>query len=76
MRTILALLLAAVPGCADWTLYGCVATTRNWVVGSRLLPSGVFRRNNDGQWVRVGFPHPITSALDYSRQDPGRGGAF
>jgi hypothetical protein len=70
MRFLLLLLAVALPAGAEWTLYGCVATTRNWVVGSKLLPSGVFRRGTDGQWTRVGFMHPIASALDYSRQDP------
>jgi hypothetical protein len=70
MRAVLLLVLIALPVCAEWTLYGCVATTRNWVVGSRMLPSGVFRRGEDGHWTRVGFMHPITSALDYNRANP------
>jgi hypothetical protein len=68
MRAVLLLVVIALPVCAEWTLYGCVATTRNWVVGSRMLPSGVFRRSQDGQWTRVGFMHPITSA----RLQPGK----
>jgi photosystem II stability/assembly factor-like uncharacterized protein len=70
MRAILALAVLTLPVCAEWTLYSCVATTKNWVVGTRVQASGVFRRSAGGEWTRVGYMHPITNALDYARNDP------
>lgn len=68
-------LLAAMSLCAgaeDWSLYVCMATTKNYVVGAKLLDSGVFRRVGAGQWRQTGHPDPFTFSLDYDRRDPAR----
>jgi photosystem II stability/assembly factor-like uncharacterized protein len=48
-----------------------MATSKNYVVGARLPPSGVFRRDATGLWQQAGFNHPFTFALSYDRNIPG-----
>jgi photosystem II stability/assembly factor-like uncharacterized protein len=72
VRTPLALLLAFLP-CpvpAQYTLYACMAVTKEYVVGARLPPSGLFRKASGEAWQHAGFNHPFLSALDYDPQDP------
>jgi photosystem II stability/assembly factor-like uncharacterized protein len=65
MRSFLALLLLGVvfPLFAQHTAYVCAATTKEYVVGAKLPPSGVFRKTAAGAWEQIGFNHPFTSAL-------------
>jgi photosystem II stability/assembly factor-like uncharacterized protein len=55
-----------------WSLYVCMATTKDYVVGAKLLPSGVFRRTGAGEWQQSGHPNPFTFSLDYDRRDPSK----
>jgi len=66
------LLLAAlpIPALAQFTLYSCGATLKNYVVGARLPPSGIFVKAAAGEWRHAGYNHPFVSALDYDRDDP------
>ncbi len=61
---------AVAPLLAQHTLYVCAATTREYVVGAKLPPSGVFRKMLDGAWERVGFNHPFTNALAWDTRRP------
>ncbi|MDZ4797349.1 MAG: hypothetical protein SGI92_04255 [Bryobacteraceae bacterium] len=65
-----ALLLSA--EAQTWSLYVCMATTKDYVVGAKLLPSGVFRRAGASDWRQSGHPNPFTFSLDYDRRDPSK----
>ncbi len=65
-----ALLLSA--DAQTWSMYVCMATTKDYVVGAKLLPSGVFRRAGSGEWKLTGHPNPFSFTLDYDRRDPSR----
>jgi photosystem II stability/assembly factor-like uncharacterized protein len=56
---------------ADWTMYIAMATLKNYVVGAKLPPSGVFRRDPVDGWQQAGYNHPFSFALDYDRRAPG-----
>ena len=64
------LLLLALPLTAQYRLYTCMVTSRGYVVGAPLPPSGIFRKPAGGEWEHVGFAHPFVSALDYDPRDP------
>lgn len=71
MRWFLFLPFVCLPAAADdWTMYLAMATSKNYVVGARLPPSGVFRRGS-AEWQQVGYNHPFSFALDFDRRDPG-----
>ena len=55
---------------ADWSMYIAMATSKNYVVGAKLPPSGVFRRSG-AEWQQAGYNHPFSFALDYDRRDTG-----
>lgn len=65
---VLPLLGAMFPLIAQHTIYACAATTKEYVVGAKLPPSGVFRKTG-GAWERVGFNHPFTNALAWDPRD-------
>jgi len=54
-----------------YTLYTCMVTSKGYVVGARLPPSGIFVKPPSGVWRHVGFNHPFITALDYDPRDPG-----
>ncbi len=73
MRALSVLLcLASALQAADWTLYATMTTSKGYVVGAKLLPSGVFARDGNGvaPWRPVGFNHPFAFALGYAGKDP------
>ena len=70
MRFLTLWLVAVLCYGADWTLYVCAATTKNYVVGAKLLPSGLFSRQGANDWRLQGHPNPFTFALDYDPNDP------
>lgn len=57
---------------ADWDLYACISTTKEYVVGAKLLPSGVFRRTPEGAWELTGHATPFAFGIDYDRRDPAK----
>lgn len=67
----LPLLLVAAGGLggADWRLFVSGASSKGYVVGARLPPSGVFERVG-GEWRQRGFTHPAIAGMDYDRGDP------
>jgi photosystem II stability/assembly factor-like uncharacterized protein len=70
MRCLLLLALLPLPAAAQFTLYSCGATLKNYVVGARLPPSGLFARSAAGPWHHAGFNHPFINALDFDPRDP------
>lgn len=52
-------------------MYLAMATSKNYVVGAKLPPSGVFRRDPKSGWQQAGYNHPFSFALDYDRRAPG-----
>jgi len=67
------LLLTMLPGslAGEFTLYTCMVTSKGYVVGAKLPPSGIFLRTADGAWRHAGFNHPFVNALDFDPRDPG-----
>src|SRR3954454_20679912 len=53
------------------TLYTCMGTSKDYVVGAKLPPSGIFVKSGEGPWRHAGFNHPFITALDYDPKDPG-----
>jgi hypothetical protein len=68
----LLLLLAALPLplSAQYTLYACLTSTREYFVGAKLSPSGLFIKPPAGEWQHAGYNHPFLTALDYDPADP------
>src|ERR1035438_7644666 len=52
------------------TLYTCMVTSKDYVVGAKLPPSGIFRRLPTGEWRHAGFNIPFLAALDFDPGDP------
>jgi hypothetical protein len=70
IRRLVVLALAALSvRAADWTLYITMATTKDYVVGAKLLPSGLFRPNGPSEWQRLPYNHPFQFSLDYDPAD-------
>jgi photosystem II stability/assembly factor-like uncharacterized protein len=64
-------LLAVIPVASSaQTLFACATTTKEYVVGAKLPPSGLFSKDRDGQWQHTGFNHPFIFSLDYDPSDP------
>jgi photosystem II stability/assembly factor-like uncharacterized protein len=70
MRLLVFALTVVLSYAADWTLYAAAATTKNYVVGAKLLPSGLFSRQAATDWRLQGHANPFTFALDYDPRDP------
>jgi hypothetical protein len=67
-----ALLWAALPlpALAQYTLYACGSSSKDYVVGAKLPASGIFVRPADGEWRHAGFNHPLINAFDFDPRDP------
>jgi photosystem II stability/assembly factor-like uncharacterized protein len=68
------LLLAAVlplPLVGQYSLYTCMVTSKDYVVGAKLPPSGIFRKPPTGEWRHAGYNHPFINAVDYDPADTG-----
>lgn len=71
MRWLLLLALLTLPASAQYTLYTCMVTSKGYVVGAKLPPSGIFLKTSGGEWRHAGFNHPFVTALDYDPRAPG-----
>src|SRR5258708_28520197 len=71
MRCLIALEILPVPAAGQYTLYTCMVTSKDYVVGARLPPSGIFLKSGTGGWRHAGYNHPFINALDYDPRDPG-----
>jgi photosystem II stability/assembly factor-like uncharacterized protein len=63
-------LLAALPLSAQSTLYLCAGAPKEYVVGAKLQPSGLFRKTAAAGWEHRGYNVPFLFALDYDPADP------
>src|SRR5260370_35432017 len=71
MRWIFALAMLPLPVSGQFTLYTCMVTSKDYVVGAKLPPSGIFLKSPEGQWRHAGYNHPFINAMDYDPADPG-----
>ncbi len=69
MRWLL-FLLCSFPAAGQYTLYTCGVTSKDYVVGAKLPPSGIYARPPVGGWRHVGYNHPFIAALDFDPRDP------
>lgn len=69
MRLLLLLAMSALPVSGQYTLYTCMVTSKGYVVGAKLPPSGIFLKTAAGEWRHVGYNHPFVAALDYDPSD-------
>src|SRR2546429_8354495 len=67
---LVACALLPMPVCGQYTLYTCMVTSKDYVVGARLPPSGLFLKSGRGEWRHAGYTHPFLNALDYDPRDP------
>jgi hypothetical protein len=71
MRWMLALATLPFPLAAQYTLYTCMVTSKGYVVGAKLPPSGIFMKSTAGKWRHAGYNHPALNALDYDPRNSG-----
>jgi photosystem II stability/assembly factor-like uncharacterized protein len=71
MRWLLLLAMLPLQVWGQYTLYTCMVTSKGYVVGATLPPSGIFWKSASGQWRHAGYNHPFINALDYDPADPG-----
>jgi photosystem II stability/assembly factor-like uncharacterized protein len=69
-RWLLLLAVWPLPGFAQYTLYACGSSSKDYVVGAKLPASGIFVRSAGGEWRHAGFNHPFISAFDFDARDP------
>jgi photosystem II stability/assembly factor-like uncharacterized protein len=70
MRWALLLAMLPLPVTGQYTLYTCMVTSKDYVVGAKLPPSGIFLKPPAGGWRHAGYNHPFINALDYDPADP------
>ena len=70
MKLLVILCLLAMPGLGAHRFYACGMTSKGWVVGMKLLPSGLFMKSGTADWQRLGFMHPSITTLDYDPRNP------
>jgi photosystem II stability/assembly factor-like uncharacterized protein len=69
MRWLILLALLPAPAAAQYMLFGCGITSKDYVVGAKLPPSGLFLKPAAGPWRHAGFNHPLITALAYDPAD-------
>src|SRR5215471_8738258 len=70
MRCMWLLALLPFPAAGQYTLYTCMVTSKDYVVGARLPPSGIFVKPAAGEWRHAGYNHPFINALDFDPREP------
>jgi hypothetical protein len=70
MRPFILAAVLALPISAQPVLYACANLTRDYVVGAKLPPSGLFRRAPDGAWKHSGFIHPFLVTVEPDLRQP------
>jgi len=53
----------------QYTLYAAMANAKEYIVGAKLPPSGLFLKTAS-DWRHLGYNHPFISSLDYDSSDP------
>jgi photosystem II stability/assembly factor-like uncharacterized protein len=71
MRRLLLLAMLAGAASGQHTLYTCMVTSKDYVVGAKLPPSGIFVKPAGGAWKHAGYNHPFIAALDFDPREPG-----
>jgi photosystem II stability/assembly factor-like uncharacterized protein len=69
MLRFLALALLPATLLGQYSLYTCASEAKEYIVGAKLPPSGLFRRSAAGGWEHAGFNLPFLFSLDYDRAD-------
>ncbi len=64
-RAMFVLAMLPLSAAAQYTLYTCMVTSKDYVVGAKLPPSGIFVKPENGPWRHAGYNHPFINALDY-----------
>lgn len=67
---LLAALATLTPARAEYTLYACLASTKDYFVGAKLSPSGLFVKNAAGEWQHDGYNHPYLTNIVADPADP------
>jgi photosystem II stability/assembly factor-like uncharacterized protein len=70
MRFLWLLALLPYSAAGQYTLYTCMVTSKDYVVGARLPPSGIFVKPAAGEWRHAGYNHPFMNALDFDPREP------
>jgi photosystem II stability/assembly factor-like uncharacterized protein len=47
-----------------------MVTSKDYVVGAKLPPSGIFIKPPAGAWKHAGYNHPFVNAVDFDPRDP------
>jgi len=68
--SLLLLLFLALPLQAQYTLYACLSSSKDYFVGAKLSPSGLFLKSSSGEWHHAGYNHPFLTGLDYDTANP------
>jgi photosystem II stability/assembly factor-like uncharacterized protein len=68
VRTLILLVLTALPLTAQYTMYACLTSTKEYFVGAKLSPSGLFIKSPGGEWRHAGYNHPFLTGLDYDAE--------
>jgi photosystem II stability/assembly factor-like uncharacterized protein len=64
-RLLLLLSCLTFPAAAQYTLHACLTSTKEYFVGAKLAPSGLFLKTAGGEWQHAGYNHPFLTGLDY-----------
>ncbi len=70
MRVLVWFTVAALCAHAEHRLHALGVTTKGWVVGAALLPSGLFVKRADGAWANEGYRHPLLTAVAWIDGSP------
>jgi photosystem II stability/assembly factor-like uncharacterized protein len=70
MKRLFILAMLAGGAAGQHTLYTCMVTSKDYVVGAKLPPSGIFLRPPGGTWKHAGYNHPFIAALDFDPRAP------
>ena len=71
MRWLIPLMAFPMVAAGQLSLYSCGITSKDYVVGAKLPPSGIFVKPDAGEWRHAGFNHPLITALDFDPSEPG-----
>jgi photosystem II stability/assembly factor-like uncharacterized protein len=62
--------MLALPLAGQNAVWTCMVTSKDYVAGATLPPSGIFIKPAGGAWKHAGYNHPFINALDYDGRDP------
>ncbi len=62
--------LSSNPAAAQYSLFACVTSTKDYVVGAQLPPSGLFLKSPALVWQHIAYNHPFLTGIDYDPAEP------